>query len=146
MQSDAQAIALPPLTHVGIVVKDVVKTSELLSSLLGVGSWKIDETAPKKEELIVGEPFRLKLAFGNLRETELELLQPLEGDSVWSQFIETNGEGVHHLCFTVPNWDEMVSKFRAEGGKMIVGGIYKGKRWCYFDTKPGGTVVELFEG
>lgn len=146
MQSDAQAIALPSLTHIGIVVKDVVKTSKLLSSLLGIGPWKIDETAPKKEELIVGEPFRLKLAFGNLRETELELLQPLEGDSVWSQFIETNGEGVHHLCFTVPNWDEMVSKFRAEGGKMIVGGIYKGKRWCYFDTKPGGTVVELFEG
>jgi len=27
----------------------------------------------------------------------------------------------------------------------VVGGVYEGKRWCYFDTKPGGILVEFGE-
>jgi len=38
-----------------------------------------------------------------------------------------------------------VAKLKQQGGKMVAGGVYEGKRWCYFDTKPGGILVEFGE-
>jgi hypothetical protein len=134
------------LTHLGIVVKDVVQASQTLSALLGIDSWRFEEATFKKEDLIVGEPFELKLAFGNLKDIGLELLQPITRGSIWDQFIETAGGGVHHLCFDVFDWHKMVSDYNSKGADMIVGGVYKGKRWCYFQTGAADTLIELIEG
>ena len=146
MPSDTGAVALPAPNHISVVVEDIDKTMEFLSSIWGLGPWQAVEISLGKGELMVGGPFRQRVAWAKLGPITLELIQQLEGGGPWPEFLRTKGEGLHHIGFSISNWDEMVSKFRAEGGKMIVGGIYKGKRWCYFDTKPGGTVVELFEG
>jgi len=138
-------VALPSPNHIGIVVKDADETTKFLSSMWGLGSWQTFEYSPHKDEMIVGEPFRLKIAFAKLGAVVLELLQPVKGDSIWAQALETKGEGVHHIAFSVSNWDEMVSKLQGQGGRMVVGAIFEGKRWCYFDTKPGGIIVEFMD-
>ena len=143
-------VALPSPNHIGVVVKDVDKTSKFLSSMWGLGPWHTLDYKARKDDMIVGEPFRLKIAFAKLGSTVLELLQPVEGNSIWAQALETEGEGIHHIAFSVSNWDEMVSKLQDEGSKMlvcarVVGGTYDGKRWCYFDTKPGGIIVEFMD-
>ncbi|MBA7507869.1 hypothetical protein ES706_06598 [subsurface metagenome] len=139
-------VALPSPNHIGVVVKDVDKTIKFLSSMCGLGPWTTFDYTAHKEDMIVGEPFALKITFTKLGPTVLELLEPVEGRSVWAQFIETNGEGIHHIAFSVSNWDEMVSKLQERGGKMLVCALSsEGKRWCYFDTKPGGIVLELMD-
>jgi methylmalonyl-CoA/ethylmalonyl-CoA epimerase len=72
-------------------------------------------------DLLVGEPFTLKVAWARLGTGPLvvELLQPVEGRLAYAQFLETKGEGVHHIAFSVSNWGEMVSKFREQGGDDI---------------------------
>jgi catechol 2,3-dioxygenase-like lactoylglutathione lyase family enzyme len=132
-------------SHIGVVVKDIDKTTEFLSSMWGLGPWQVQDTSPSKDEIIVGKPFTLKLAFAKLGPTKFELLEPVTSGSIWAEFLERNGEGIHHLAFDVANWDEMVSKLQEQGDKMVAGGIWEGHRWCYFDTKPGGIVVELME-
>lgn len=110
----------------------------------------MDYVSPK-DQMIVGEPFTLKIMYTELGPTGLELLQPVESPrSVWAQHIEAHGEGIHHIAFNLPNWDEMVKKLQGRGNKMLVcaqvkGGEHDGKKWCYMDMKPGGIVVELLE-
>jgi len=145
MPSDTGAVALPTPSHIGVVVEDIDKTMEFLSSIWGLGPWQTFEFSPSQEELMVGEPCRQKIASAKLGTTTLELIEHMEGRSPLAEFCKAKGEGIHHIAFTIPNWDEMVSKLRQRGAKMLVGGIYQGKRWCIFDTKPGGIVVEFGE-
>lgn len=146
MTSDTSAISLPSPDHIGIVVKDIDKTAEALSSTWGIGPWRIEEYSLQKEDMMVGEPFRNKAAKVKLGATELHLIQPLEGRrSITAQFLKTKGEGLHHISFTIPNWDETRSKLRQQGVRMVAGGLLNGKRWAYFETKPGGIIIELGE-
>ena len=137
---------LSSASHLGVVVRDTDKTAKFLSSL-GLGPWETFEFSPAEETLIAGKPFRLKVAYGKLwGSIALELLQPLDETSVWAKFLETNGEGVHHVGFSVSNFDEMVSKLKEQGNTMTAGATaIEGKRFCYFDTKPGGIVIEIME-
>jgi len=142
MSSDTVALGLPH--HIGVVVKDIDKATKFLSSTLGIGPWDISKNLVFKE-MFVGQPFRINAAHAKLESVELELLQPLEEGSLWGQFLKARGEGLHHISFKVSNWDEMVSKLQ-EQVTMVVGGINPyGKRWCYFETEPGGIIFELDE-
>ena len=135
------------LNHIGIAVKDAEATSKFLTSMWGIGPWKSRDYVPPREEVIVGEPFVLKIMVAKLGPTIVELLQPVESPkSVWAQFIETNGEGIHHIALRVLNWDECVSKLKEQGATVLVKANHKGVRWCYMEMKPGGIVVELMEG
>lgn len=146
MATDSSKTALPTPGHLGVVVEDLDKAKEFLSRVCGIGPWETMEYAPTKDELFIGEPFRLGLAVAELVPLVLELIQPLEGKSIWSEFLKSKGEGLHHIAFTVPNWDEMVQKMEEARSRMAAGGTINGKRWCYFETSPGGLVVELGEG
>jgi methylmalonyl-CoA/ethylmalonyl-CoA epimerase len=148
MAPKSEPIMLSNRSHLGIVVKSVDETANLLSSLFGIGPWEVSEITeyykPEikgPEELGVGEPFTLRMAFADFGSMRIELLEPL-GTSVYSEFIRTNGEGLHHLAFNCPNWDEMVSEILKQGGKILAGGFYEGNRWCFIQTKPGGIILE----
>jgi catechol 2,3-dioxygenase-like lactoylglutathione lyase family enzyme len=145
MPSYTSAVALPCLTHIGVVVKNIDKTTEFLSSILGLGPWQYLEYSPPKDEIMAGEPFRNKVALAKLGPVTLVLIQPLEGRAIWSQFLETKGEGLFNLVFNVSNWEDMVLKLQKHGSNMIAGAIFEGRRWCYFDTKPGGIIAEFEE-
>jgi methylmalonyl-CoA/ethylmalonyl-CoA epimerase len=144
MPSDTGLRALPSPNHVGAVVKDADETAKLLSSI-GMGPWQTFEFSQGKDDLIVGEPFTLKVVWARLGGAlVLEVLQPL-GESLWSRFLETSGEGLHHIAYNVSNYDEVVSKLQEQGGRMIWGGAFEGRRACYFDVKPKGIIIELME-
>ena len=158
MPSDINVMALSPLYHVGAVVKDVDQTTRLLSSIWGLGPWQSVEETLEKDwlEIISGEPCRLREARAKLGPTMFELIQPLEGRSIWAEFIRTRGEGIHHIAFSVSNWEGMASKLQQSGGRMVAGGIEagmhsgyfkieSGARWGYFETDPGGIIVEFAE-
>ena len=72
----------------------------------------------------------------------LELIQPVS-ESLWSQFLKEHGEGIQHIAFGVSNYDEVVSRFLEHGYPMVTSASYKGLRWCYFQTQPGGMLVEF---
>ena len=36
---------------------------------------------------------------------ELDLIQPMEGKTIWSDFLSERGPGIHHLRFNVPYAD-----------------------------------------
>ena len=131
--------------HIGVVVEDLEESTQLLSSMWGIGPWEVLDYSPSKNELMIGEPYKVKIGAARFGPTQLELLQPIEGKSLYSDFIKTHGEGLHHLAFSVPNWEEMASKLQEKGGRMVAGGVGSGRRWGYFHTSPGGVIVEFEE-
>ena len=145
MSPDTDALNLPSPSHIGVVVKDMDKTIQFLSKMWGIGPWEAFEYAPRQEDLTVGEPFRQSVAHAKMGSAVLELVEQLEGGGPWPEFLEAKGEGLHHIAFIISDYDKMVARLEEQGAKMIAGGIFQGKRWCYFATEPGGIVVEFGE-
>jgi methylmalonyl-CoA/ethylmalonyl-CoA epimerase len=133
------------LSHVGIAVKNAEQTAKLLSSIWNIGSPEVFDYWPKADDITVGEPFGVRLVFIKFGPLTVELLEPLDNKSIWASFIEQKGEGIHHLAFGVSNYEEMVKILSDQGHPLLVAATFEGCRWCYFDTSPGGTVIEFRE-
>lgn len=79
-----------------------------MDEILGIDTFSIVDFPPEGENVKMmykGEnsAFKAKFCFINLGNLELEIIQPLEGDTVWGDFLKgTNGMGLHHLKFLVP--------------------------------------------
>jgi methylmalonyl-CoA/ethylmalonyl-CoA epimerase len=139
------SVPLTNLSHIGVAVKDAEKTTKFLSSIWDIGDPQVSDYEPKKDELFVGEPFKARLVQIKFGALNIELLQPLDNKSIWSKFIEEKGEGIHHIALGVSNYDEMVELSEKQGHPLLVSAIFEGCRWCYFDTSPGGIVIEYRE-
>lgn len=138
-------VALTNLSHLGIAVKDAEKTVGFISSVWNIGQPEVADYEPKPSEMIFGEPFKVKLVFIKFGTHTVELLQPMDDKSIWSKFIKEKGEGIHHIAYGVSNYDEMVSKLQTQGHPLLVAASFQGCRWCYFNTSPGGWVIEFRE-
>ena len=136
---------LTNLSHLGVAVKDAEKTIGFISSVWDIGTPEILDYEPKPEELIMGEPFKVRLAFIKFGTHTIELLQPLDDKSIWAKFIAEKGEGIHHIAYGVSNYDDMVSKLDAQKHPLLVAASFQGCRWCYYDTSPGGMIIEFRE-
>jgi len=97
------------IDHIGIAVKSVKETSELLSNILGL---KI-----AGEEIV--EKQKVKVAFLPLGDSELELLESTSPEGPIARFIEKKGEGIQHIAFRVNNIEEVLEKLKKEGVRLI---------------------------
>jgi catechol 2,3-dioxygenase-like lactoylglutathione lyase family enzyme len=136
----AAPLAAGTFTHVGIVVKDIAKASQLFADVYGV-------TPPAMPRLYnydgAGIPFpagvagnrnaRAKLAQFTAGNVRIELIEPEGGPTAWSEHLEKFGQGVHHLAFGVPNIDETIRGLQARGGKWVMG--TGGQTFAYVDMK-----------
>ena len=142
-------IQIPSLPeHIGVAVKDAAKTIEYLSSTYAVTSSQIvGDYEPSNDELLAGKDFKVKVATVEMGSIKLELLQPLNEESILAEFIRERGEGLHHIAYAVSNLDEVLAKLEGQGVKMLVGGRVEGQRWIDMDTgeKPGGIITEFLE-
>ncbi|MEM3684435.1 MAG: methylmalonyl-CoA epimerase [Conexivisphaerales archaeon] len=76
------------LDHIGIAVRNVDVASKTYA-LLGF-SLMSKEEVPEEG---------VKIAMLNAGETRIELLEPLNSNSVIAKFLEKRGEGIHHIAF-----------------------------------------------
>ena len=142
---DTGLIQLTNLSHVGIAVKNAEKTAKWMSTIWNIGSPQVFDYEPKREELIAGEPFKVRIVNVKFGAFPIELLQPLDDKSIWAKFIAEKGEGIHHVAVGVSNYDQIVDLTKSQGHPMLVAAVFNGERWCYFDTSPGGIVIEYRE-
>jgi hypothetical protein len=138
--------------QIGIVVRDVRDMAENLNRLLGIGpfrifEWPIEGVDP--ESTYHGEPeqYRLLLGFARQGSTQIELIEPLEGQNIWSDFLDNHGPGIHHFRLVVSDFDVKVGQLEKAGIKKIASGTgaHIGSKWAYFDTSEllNGIVIEL---
>lgn len=124
--------------HIGFVVSDIDKVMPAWSAMLGIGPWTIRETSGTGAD---GKPLKVRLAFAYLGSLELELIQPVEGKFLHAEFLETVGEGLHHLGVAVEDVDGETEKLVAQGARTV---LHQPGGYSYlrFDDD-GGVIFEL---
>jgi len=97
-------------------------------------------------------PLKLKMAFGDIGGVQIEWIQPVEGRSVYNEFLSAHGDGVHHLAYQMPSpavMRQQIQYFKSRGVRVVQFGTWKGQkgegRFAYLDTAPegGGLTLEL---
>lgn len=78
------------IDHVGIVVQDVEKAVVTYKDGLGLTYLRIENN----------EDFNCKIAFLQCGDVLIELIEPT-GEGPSRKFLETRGEGIHHICYEV---------------------------------------------
>ena len=103
---------LANLSHVGIAVKE--RRSNSKASLIDLEHRHSRglRLRAEAEEMIAGRPFKVRLVFIKFGPLTLELLEPLDDESIWSKFIAERARASITSPLGVSNYDEMVEKFR----------------------------------
>jgi len=150
-------IKVSELFQAAVVVRDLKESMKHYESLLGIGSWMVFEVNPSLVRMTYhGKPSQhsFKAAFTMLGSLMIELLQPLEGKGIYRDFLNSHGEGLHHLGHVrVDNIDEAVQALEKAGFPCIESGETLGgpgenyHKWAYVDTTAAlGYIIELSTG
>jgi len=81
-----------------------------------------------------------KIALAQVGGVQLELVQPVEGPSIYRDWLKEHGEGLHHMNFLVDDVDEACRMLSAQGFPSLQSGKFgpaeqKGA-YNYVDIKP----------
>ena len=90
-------VLVKELPQIDFVVKDLQKTIESYWNLLGIGPWEIYELRPPElnNTSYYGKAteFSIRVGITTVGNVALEMIEPLSGENVYSDFIEEYGEG-----------------------------------------------------
>ncbi len=124
--------------HIGAVVGDADRAGKYYESL-GI----VDRVS----ELITMEGKKVKLIgkFIRIGDLTIEYLQPVRGETVQQEFLDSAGEGVNLVGFIVDNYDEAYNKLVVEKGVRLVFGSKPPTPPTggggYFDTREGHNIL-----
>ena len=138
------------LRHVGVVVKDMDKAVEYYKSLGLVSSESPDIILDSQnfEDLKTygqsnASNWKIKIKMVNIGPLTLELTEPLEGDNVNGQYLDSIGEGANHIAYVV---DDLEKETEEMTGKGIPAIYYAKGQYAYFDCRAyGNLIIELMQ-
>ena len=144
------ALKSDQIIQIGIIVRDIEQASKTWASFLGVDNPGWSQTGELKDAQTEyrGKPTaaRAKLAFFEMGNVQIELIEPDEQPSTWREFLDSQGEGVHHLAFGTEAMGCEKKSLASAGIELVQKGEYKGGRYSYFDSYPQLKVMlELLE-
>jgi methylmalonyl-CoA/ethylmalonyl-CoA epimerase len=133
--------------QVGVLVKDVEETAKKLEKLIGIGPFEILE--PEYRDLTLhGKParYRIRIGLAKAGSVQIELVQPLQGATIYDEASQRNVYGLHHLGIRTDNMEQSTREMESKGFKVIQSGNRPGVKWAYLDTEGDtGIIFELIE-
>lgn len=140
------------VTQIGIIVRDLETTKKKFAEFFGVpipptcdgGEYAVTKTT------YMGEPApeaNCWMAFFDLPNLQMELIQPNGIKSTWQDFLDEKGEGIHHIAFGVKNTNEKIKVMEAFGSTVVQRGYYGGGNgeYTYLENKDMKIMLELLE-
>ena len=97
------------IDHVGVAVKDLELALKFFEEIFEIPTMEIKELPDQGVRAVL-------LPVG---QTRLELLQPLSADSPVGRFLNSRGEGLHHLAFHVDNVAEKLEILGQKGIELV---------------------------
>ena len=131
-------MTLKNITEVGVAVRDLEKTTRMLVDILG------GEAGQVLDVPAFGMRFRM-VRLGNV---DLELMEPTDPDGMIAKFIQTKGEGLHHIAFAVDDIEESIMQLKEKGCKLVNEKPLEilGGKVCFLHPKSfSGIAIELIE-
>ena len=142
-------IALPTPDQIGMVSRDIEKTIGAYTKLFQCGPFEIVEREYSAlTSTYRGKPggFRYRVGYAQFGVVQLEIIQPLEGKTIYDEFLETRGDGLHHFGLMIQGIEEKVEALGRMGFQVLQSGQRPGRKYAYMDTEPVlGTIIEFRE-
>lgn len=142
--------------QVCFVVKDIDAAVEFHTKANGITAWNvaIDLAKEQSEKEYFGKPgnFQFSCAYGYAGETLFELARHDGGNSVYNDWLNEHGPGLHHIGFRQSGAEDYAradAHYRNLGLAKAMAGFFQGPfgncRWAYYDTRPFlGCYTELY--
>jgi len=127
------------IDHIGIAVKSLDQAFRFYQSL---GWGEMITEVVESEKVKVGF-----IEFNN--SVSIELLEPTSPESPVAKFIEKRGEGIHHVCFRVPDVQKSLDHLNDDGFKLVNQMPKPGAKGCWVafvhPSSANGVLIELSE-
>lgn len=127
------------IDHIGIAVHSLEQSLPFYTDILKLPLLKVEEVASEK----------VKIAFLQVGESKLELLEPTEADSPIKKFLDQRGEGIHHIALGVESIQARISEIKEQGIRMIQDQPKEGADGSFITflhpKSTGGVLYELCE-
>lgn len=142
------------ISQLAILVPDLEKTVRNFSDHYGVGPWHFyTYRKPLVKKMTyngIEADYSMRIALSNIGNIRIELIEPLEGDSIYQDFINEHGYGLHHIGLVVDDIGKALEIARNTGLKVIMDGSGFGLdgdgHYAYLDTESElGFVLELIQ-
>jgi catechol 2,3-dioxygenase-like lactoylglutathione lyase family enzyme len=142
------------IAQICIIVPDLEEATKNFHEKFGVGPWHFYTYGKPLVKRMTrhGKPaeYKMKVALSNIGSMRIELIQPLEGDTVYKEFIEQHGYGIHHLGILTDDMKSSIDKAKEAGIAMTMDGSGFGPdddgHYAYLNTEPLiQTTLELIE-
>ncbi len=125
------------IDHIGIAVKSMSESNELIRKLLGEAHYKVETVETEK----------VATSFFHIGESKLELLEATDPESPIAKYIDKRGEGIHHIAFEVDDIHSEVQRLEQEGFVPLNREPKRGadNKWVVFlhPKSANGVLVEL---
>ncbi len=95
--------------HIGVAVKSLEETLPFYTEVLRLPLLAIEEVESEK----------VKVAFLEVGETHIELLEPTSEESAIAKYIEKRGEGIHHIALGVGSIEDRLKELKEKGIRLI---------------------------
>jgi methylmalonyl-CoA/ethylmalonyl-CoA epimerase len=133
-----------PISQIAIVVRNIDEALERYHRALGWGPWNIYEHKPPAlhDTYLHGQPteFTMLGAETHVGEIVVELLQPVDGPSIYKEWLDEHGEGLHHIAVMRPTPAQSEAtkrRFDEMGASVLMEGrIGAAIHFYYLDTEP----------
>ena len=139
MIPDDQATAIPSrVHHVAVVVRDLDAALSFYRDRLRL---PLDVVMPIDTDGV-------RIAFLPVGESSIELVEPTRSDTGVARFLESRGEGFHHVCLEVDDLAAELARLAAQGVELIDHAPRRGAEGPVAFIHPRschGVLVELIE-
>jgi methylmalonyl-CoA epimerase len=124
--------------HVAVVVRSIEDSLSFYRDGLGL-----------QLETITDVPSdHVRIAFLGVGESKVELVQPTDDTTGVARFLESKGEGFHHVCLEVDNLAESLMRLEIDGLELIDTAPRRGAEGpvAFIHPRSGhGVLIELIE-
>lgn len=135
----------PTIKHMAFAVRDVYAALKTYQDLLGVGLDAQVQDYPRS---------RNRVAIFNVGGIEYQLCQSLDPGGRFDAWIQERGyEGLHHICYAVPDIEKALADAQAKGATLkecsackVKGSHPHPEGWVAFlEQQAGGIEIELMQ-
>lgn len=97
------------INHLGIAVRSLEERIPFYRDVLGLPFLGQEEVADQK----------VRVAMFKVGEVKIELLEPTDHESPIAKFLETKGEGIHHLAFQSDDIEAQLNDLKGKNIRLI---------------------------
>ncbi|MGB2919380.1 MAG: VOC family protein [Mycobacterium sp.] len=128
------------------VTADLAATEKALTALLGAKRWTRMPGVHFSPDMCSyrGRPadFVADISLSYAGDTQLEVIAPVTGDSVYTEFLQRCGPGLHHICVEAPDverFEAAVDAAERDGAPVVMSGTMPGgMRFAYVSAESSG--------